>query len=164
MKTAVPRPSTIFLKAIIVLIGLGALAFLIWEPQVEGVNANATNFEIYFQDPFLAYAYLASIPFFVALYQGFILLGHIARDRVFSPESVRALRMIKHCALLLIAFVVGGEIWIVIANGGQDDIAGGLAMGIFVAVASAAIATAAAVFERLLRNAVELKSENELTV
>lgn len=164
MKTFISHPSTVFLKAMIVLIGLGALAFLIWEPTVEGRNVNATLFQIYFQDPLLAYAYLASVPFFVALYQGFMLLGHIARDRVFSPESVQALRTIKHCALLLIAFVVGGEIWIVIAHGGQDDITGGVAMGVFVALASAAIATAAAVFERLLRNAVELKSENELIV
>jgi hypothetical protein len=60
---------TIFLQAVIVLIGIGALALMLWEPHIEGRNAHATLFEIYFNDPFLAYAYLASIPFFVALYQ-----------------------------------------------------------------------------------------------
>ena len=70
------RSSTIFLQVVIVLIGIGALALLLWEPHIEGRNAHATLFEIYFKDPFLAYAYIASIPFFVALYQAFKLLGY----------------------------------------------------------------------------------------
>ena len=91
------RSSTIFLQAVIVLIGVGALAVLLWEPRIEGRNAHATNFEIYFKDPFLAYAYIASIPFFVALYQAFRLLGYMRRNEVFSPRSVKALRTIKRC-------------------------------------------------------------------
>ena len=59
------RSSTIFLQIVIVLIGIGAVALLLWEPQIEGRNAHATLFEIYFKDPFLAYAYIGSIPFFV---------------------------------------------------------------------------------------------------
>ncbi|MEK7514868.1 MAG: hypothetical protein AAB608_00605 [Patescibacteria group bacterium] len=61
-----PLP-TLFLKAAIVLIGIGALAFLLIEPHFEGRNVNATLFEIYFRDPFLAYAYIASIPFHSSL-------------------------------------------------------------------------------------------------
>jgi len=37
-------------------------------------------------------------------------------------------------------------------------------MGILITFGSIVIATAAAMFERLLQNAVDLKSENELTV
>ena len=69
------RSSTIFLQVVIVLIGVGALAFMLREPHIEGRNAHVTLFEIYFKDPFLAYAYIASIPFFVALYQAFKVLG-----------------------------------------------------------------------------------------
>jgi hypothetical protein len=47
---------------------------------------------------------------------------------------------------------------------GKDDIAGGVMMGVFVILVAAIIATAAAVFERILQNAVEIKSENDLTV
>lgn len=68
------RGSTIFLQAVIVLLGIGALALMLWEPHLEGRNAHATTFEIYFNDPFLAYAYVASIPFFTALYQAFKVL------------------------------------------------------------------------------------------
>src|SRR5262250_2864747 len=78
------RSSTIFLQIVVVLIGVGALALLLWEPQVEGVNKNRTNFEIYFQDPFLALVYAGSIPFFVALYQAIRALGYVGRNEVFS--------------------------------------------------------------------------------
>ncbi|HEX5084561.1 MAG TPA: hypothetical protein VFY40_21170 [Blastocatellia bacterium] len=70
------RSPTIFLQIVIVFIGIGALALMLWAPRLEGRNAHATPFEIYFKDPFLAYAYAASIAFFVALYQAFKLLGY----------------------------------------------------------------------------------------
>src|SRR5262249_55980907 len=69
--------STLFLQVVIVLIGIGALALMLWEPTIEGRNAHATLFEIYFKDPFLAYAYVASIAFFAALYQAFRVLGYV---------------------------------------------------------------------------------------
>ena len=65
------RSSTAFLQGVIVLMAIGALTFMLWEPHLEGRNKNSTVFEVYFKDPFLAYAYLASIPFFVALFQAF---------------------------------------------------------------------------------------------
>jgi hypothetical protein len=158
------RSSTIFLQIVIVLVGIGALALMLWEPQIEGRNVDATLFEIYFKDPFLAYAYIASIAFFVALYQAFVLLGYIGQNKVFSLNSVRALRTIKYCALAIVGFVVAAEAYLFIAVRGTDDIAGGVAMGLIMIFVSVVIATAAAVFERLLQNAVDIKSENDLTV
>jgi hypothetical protein len=158
------RSSTIFLQVVIVLIGIGALAFMLWEPHLEGRNAHATVFEIYFKDPFLAYVYTGSIAFFAALYQAFKLLGHIGRNEVFSQRSVRALRIIKYCAMTLVAFIVGAEGYFFIVQRGKDDIAGGVMMGLFLIFVSAIVATAAAVFERLLQSALDMKSENDLTV
>ena len=135
---------------------------LLWEPQVEGRNVNATLFEIYFKDPFLAYAYLGSIPFFVALYQVFKLLGYIRRNEIFSQRSVRALRTIKYCALAIIGFVAVSVIFMI--GGDRDDRPGGTFMRILVTFPSIVIATAAAMFERILQNAVDIKSENDLTV
>ena len=158
------RRSTIFLQAVIVLIGIGALAFILWEPHLEGRNIHATLFEIYFKDPFLAYAYMASIAFFTALYQAFKLLGHIGRNEVFSQRSVRRLRIVKYCAMSLVAFIMGAEAYFFLFRRGEDDIAGGVMMGLLLIFVSAVVATAAAVFERLLQSAVDMKSENDLTV
>lgn len=158
------RVSTIFLQVVIVLLGSGVLAALLWEPQVEGRNVNATQFEIYFKDPFLAYIYIAFIPFFVGLYQAFKMLGYARRDEIFSERSVRALRTIKYCAITTAIFILGAEGYLFIFIRGEDDIAGGVMMGVFIIFVSAVIATAAAVFERILQNAVDIKSENDLTV
>jgi hypothetical protein len=159
------RSSTIFLQVVIVFIGIGALAFMLWEPHLEGRNAHATLFQIYFNDPFLAYAYIASIAFFVALSQAFKLLGYVGRNEVFSQRSVKALRTIKYCAMSLVGFLAGAEAYFFIVQRGKvDDIAGGVMMGLFLTFVSLVVATAAAVFEKTLQSAVELKSENDLTV
>ena len=157
------RGSTIFLQVVIVLLGVGVLALLLWEPHIEGVNAHATLFEMYF-NPFIAYAYIGSIPFFVALYQAFKLLAYIRRNEIFSQRSVRALRTIKYCALAIIGFVAVSVIFMYPMFGDKDDRPAGVFMRILITFPSIVIATAAAMFERILQNAVDIKSENDLTV
>src|SRR3954469_11226791 len=136
------RASTIFLQVVIVLIGIGVLALLLREPQVEGRNVHATLFEIYFKDPFLAYIYLAFVPFFVGLTRAFKILGYARRNEIFSQRSVRALRIIKFCALTTAIFILGAEAYLFIFMRGKDDIAGGVAMGAFIIFASVIIAKA----------------------
>ncbi|HVY91134.1 MAG TPA: DUF2975 domain-containing protein [Bryobacteraceae bacterium] len=156
------RSSTIFLQAVLVLIAIAAVALLLWEPHIEGRNAHATTFEIYFKDPFLAFAYIASIPFFVALYHAFNVLGYIRRNETFSPATVKALRTIKYCALGVIGFVAVSLLFLFTAD--QDDRPAGVFMRLLITFFSTVIATAAAVFERILQSAVDIKSENDLTV
>jgi len=156
------KSSTTFLQVVIVLIGMGALALMLWEPHIEGRNAHATLFEIYFKDPFLAYAYTASIPFFVALYQAFKVLGYVRQNKTFSQATVKALRTIKYCAIAIIGFVAVGVIFIMF--GDREDRPAGVFMRILITFPSIVVATAAAMFERILQNAVDIKSENDLTV
>jgi hypothetical protein len=159
------RSSIIFLQIVIVFIGIAALAFLLWEPQVEGVNKNATNFEIYFQDPFLALVYVGSIPFFIALYRAIQALGYVGRNEVFSPEVVKALRTIKYCALAIIGFIVVEELWILLISGGDNENPGApIFLGLLIVFPSIVVAATAGMFERIWQNAVDLKSENDLTV
>lgn len=153
-----------FLQVVIMALGLGALVLLLWEPHLEGVNASATSlYEIYFDDPFLALVYLGSIPFFAALYQAFKVLGYARHNQIFSQAAVNALRTIKYSALAIIGFVVVEEVFIIL-NHGNDDATGGIMMGLVITFGSIVIATAAAMFERILQNAVDIKSENDLTV
>ena len=156
------KSSIIFLQIVTIIIGIGALAFMLLEPQIEGRNVNATFFEIYFKDPFLACAYIASIPFFMIIYQAFKVLGFIGHNKVFSQAVVNALRTIKLCAITLIGFVVIGEISIMFNE--SDDRAGGVFMGLLISFVSFVIAATTAMFQQILQKAVDMKSENDLTV
>lgn len=158
------KGSTIFLQVVLIILSVGTLAFMILEPRSEGRNAHAALSQIYFHDPFLVCAYLASIPFFVALCQAFKLLTNIGQNKVFSLNSVKALRNIKYCAIILSAFIIMAAAYIKIFHAKEDDPAGFLALCIVAAFLSIVTATAAAVFERLLQKAVDIKSENDLTV
>lgn len=145
--------SALFLQGAIVLVGIGVLGLMLWEPHLEGRNAHATTFEIYFKDPFLAYAYLGSIPFFVAVYRAYGLLGDVRRNGAFSRETLNALRAIRRCATILIGFVAGAAVFILMTGDGEDRPAG-IFMCVLAAFAAGSIATAAAMFARNLRTAL----------
>jgi len=156
------KGSTFFLKSVIILIAVGVLAGLIWFPQTEGRAAHLDLISIY-SDPFILYIYLGSTPFFIGLYQAFKLLNFIDANKAFSQGAVNTLRNMKFASLSLIGFIALAMFYIrFFAHG--DDPAGPMALGIVATFAIAVIATAAAVFQKLLQNAVDIKSENDLTV
>lgn len=156
------RGSIVFLKVVITLIALGVLAGLLWFPQTEGAAQNLDLISIY-TNWFIIYIYIGSIPFFVGLYQANKLLSFIETNKAFSQGAVDSLKNIKFASLSLIGFIAFALLYIrFFAHG--DDPAGPTALGIIVSFATAVVATAAAVFQKLLQNAVDIKSENDLTV
>lgn len=147
------RLSARFLQVVLVLLGFGTLGLLLWEPHLEGRNADATIFEIYFRDPFLAYVYVGSIPFFVALQRAFSLFGEVGHHGTFSPASLVALCTVRICALVMLGFVAGGAV-IILAFGDGEDRPAGIFMSFLVAFAASVIAAAAAMGARSLQRAL----------
>jgi hypothetical protein len=145
--------SALFLQVVIVLLGIATLGLMLWEPHLEGRNAHATTFEIYFKDPFLAYVYVGSIPFFVALYRAFGLFGNVRRNGTFSQVTLNSLRVIKRCAIAMIGFVAGAVIFIISFGDGEDRPAG-VFMCFLAASAASVIAITAAVCARNLLSAL----------
>jgi hypothetical protein len=157
------RISIIFLQTVIVLIGIVALVMMIRLPLTEGRAKNLNLFSIY-SDPFILYGYASSIVFFVALYKAFKLLGYIGQNKVFSSNSVGTLKSIKYCAIVLSILIVTAGLYIRISHNKEDDPAGFLAICIVTTLVSIVVATAAAIFEKILQNAIDMKSENDLTI
>lgn len=157
------RSSTTFLKVVIVFIAVVALFAMIRFPQTEGRAKDLDLVSIY-ADPFIIYAYAASSAFFVALYQAIKLLGFVEKNKIFSKPAVKAVRIIKYCASAMVILVAAPLAYLFMFLRGQDDIAGGVAGGVFLIFVSIVVATATAILQRLLQNAVDLKSENDLTV
>lgn len=157
------RISIIFLQAVIVLIGIVALAILIRLPLTEGRAANLDLLSIYL-DPLILYGYAASIAFFVALFKAFNLLRYIGQNKVFSSDSVQALKSIKYSAIALNILIVLAGLFIRLSHNKDDDPAGFLAMCTMTTFVSIVAATAATIFEKILQNAIDIKSENDLTI
>lgn len=158
------KTSTLFLKVILFSIAALILTCLLWFPQVEGRNSYATNrLLIYFNDPFLAYVYLGSLPFFVGIYQAIRLLGLIEQNKAFSISAVKRLRNMKFSALTLMLTIGAAMPWI-FAFGQEDDAPGVIVLGLGAVLIAGVLAAACAVFQKLFQNAVNIKEENDLTV
>lgn len=142
------------------LIGIATLALMIRFPSTEGRAKNLDLFSVY-TDPFILYGYVASTPFFIALYKIFKLLGYIGQNKAFSPNSVRALKSIKYCAIVLSIFIVLAGLYIRIFHSKNDDPAGFFALCIVTTFVSLVVAAAVAVFEKILQNGMDIKLENE---
>lgn len=155
--------STLFLKGVIVIIGLVVLALCIYLlPGIfkEMVDVMPVQYELL---PILISLSASIIPFYIALYQAIKLLDLIEKNKAFSELSVKALKNIKFCAIAIgLLHVVCAPFLFIVAEG--DDAPGVFAIGLVIIFASFVIATAGAVFQKLFQNALDIKSENDLTV
>lgn len=141
------------MQILLAVAGAAVLGFLLVEPHFEGRNVHATVFEIYFEDPFLAYVYLGSVPFFVALHRAFRLFGGVRRRGRFSPDSLLAVQTIRVCALTVLGFVAGAAVF-VLWQGDDEDRPAGVFMCMLVAGAAGLLAGLSGWFMRRLRSAL----------
>ncbi|MCL6572806.1 MAG: DUF2975 domain-containing protein [Bacillus sp. (in: Bacteria)] len=156
------RGSTLFLKIAVILMGLPVLALSIYGlPWLAKNPANPDYAHILY--PIVIGMYVSVIPFFVALYQAFKLLSYIDKNQAFSEFSVKALKNIKFCALTISGlYVVILPFVFLVAD--LDDAPGLVIVGMVPVFASMVIAVFAAVLQRLLKDAIDIKSDNDLTV
>ena len=152
---------TFFLRGVVAVLGLIVLAvYLFVLPPVITSELTTNDFDY---GPLLLGLYVPAMPFFIALYQAMKLLGYIDKNQAFSELSVKALKNIKYCALAIsMLFAAGMPYIFYLAD--RDDAPGVVAIGFVIIGASFVIATVTAIFQSLLQNAIDIKSENDLTV
>lgn len=156
------KSSTLFLKLILFVVAIVTLFFALLFPQAEGRASGLDLFSIY-ADPLIIFVYLALVPFFSGLFQAFKLLNLIDANKAFSKNAVTSLKNIKLASMSLIGFILLAIAYIRIFVKG-DDSAGPTMLGIIMSLAFATIAVAANIFQKLFQNAIDLKSENDLTI
>ena len=158
------RGTTLFLKAAVILIGIPVLALCIFAvPEIANYAAELYPNMAFLKTLIFIDLYASAIPFYFALYQAFTLLSYIDKNKAFSDLSVRALKNIKYCAIAISGLYVAGlPLFYLIAE--IDDAPGVIVIGLVVIFASMVIAVFAAVLQRLLKEAIDIKSENDLTV
>lgn len=154
------KRETLILKIVVFLMGIPVLALCVfWLPVITGEAAQ--HYPQFL--PVCIVMYGSAIPYIFALYQAVILLGYIDKNKAFSELSVTALKKIKYCAIIIsILYLAVSPLLYSIAQ--LTDAPGILAIGLVIVFASFAIALFAAVLQKLLKNAIDIKSENDLTI
>lgn len=152
------KREALLLKSFVLLLAVPVLALCIFVLPVGLKDDGGVGYQ-----PIILGMYVSAIPFFIALYQTIKLLGLIEAAKAFSMQSVEALKYIKYCALVISGLYGLGMPYIFYVAD-KDDAPGVVLLGFVIVFASFAIATAAAVFQKLVHHAVEIQSENDLTV
>jgi hypothetical protein len=158
------RVSTLFLKIAVIFIGIPILALCIFlVPEIGNIAAKLLPEFAYIKYLVSIVFYASAIPFYFALYQAFNLLRYIDKNKAFSELSVKALKKIKHCAITISTLhVLVLPLFYLFAD--KDDAPGVIFIGLVVPFASMVIAVFAVVLQRLLQEAIDIKSENDLIV
>lgn len=158
------KSSTLFLKIVIFLVGLLVLGLaLAILPFIAEYIIKRNTIWGYAHVPIFLGAYFSVLPFFFALYQSFKLLSFIDKNLAFSFSAVQSLKKIKYAAftfsglyiLLMPFFYLIGEL---------DDAPGVILIGLILTFTAFVMGVFAAVLEKLLQDALQMKSENDLTV
>lgn len=95
--------------------------------------------------------------------QAIKLLGYVDKNKAFSKLSVIALRKIAYCGVAIsITFAASLPFLYIWAE--YEDAPGLIVIGMIMTLAPLAVTVFAAVVQRLLNEAIRIKSENDLTV
>lgn len=158
------KRETLFLKAVIILMAIPVLAVCIFVvPPLSSFVAEIIPQWAFLQYVFLIAIYLTAVAYFTALYQTLKLLGYIDKNIAFSERSVKALKNIKYCAIAItVLYILCLPIILYMAQ--VDDAPGLGGIGMIITFGAMVIAVFAAVLQKLLQNAIDIKSENDLTV
>lgn len=158
------RVTTHFLRLVLLIIALAVLAFCIFALPAMWRGGSA-EFPMASQAVFLIMIglYATAVPFYIALYHLFKLLRYIDHNKAFSALSLQALKNIKYCTIIIAALYVGG-IPLLYPIADADDAPGLILIGMAVACIPVAIAVFTIVLHRLLQQALDIQSENDLTV
>lgn len=156
--------STVFLRAAVTTIGLGVLALcifllpLIWRDAYREFPHCGSAVRAV-----VAAMYLAAVPFYIGIYKGWQILAAIDKGQAFSLRVVKTLKAIACCAGS-VSFVYAVSLPFFYRWAQHVDAPGLMVIGMFLVGMPLIISVAMGLLARLLREAVAIKTENDLTV
>jgi hypothetical protein len=162
--TFTKRGSTLFLRVATLAIGTVVLALCLFAlPAAWLAVDNEYSTHTYVFYAILICMYVAAVPFFVGVYQVLRLLSYIDKNKAFSELSVKALRLIAYCGVAISAvYAISLPFFYIWAD--NDDAPGLIIIAMAFILAPLIITVFSAVLQRLLRQAIDMKRENDLTV
>jgi hypothetical protein len=160
--------STLFARGVVYLVGIAALTVcVILLPELAREEAVGKPVNPYLTFAFLGGAYTLAVPFFVAIYHTLKLLHYIDHDQAFTKRSISSLQKIKICAMVFSALIIAAVVTGITVSRIMDpreDVTFMVTFGGIFTFVSTVIAVFVAVLQKLVADAVALKSENDLIV
>ena len=158
------RRETMILKIAVIMLGIpvAALSVLLlpWIARDAAQSSIRMAYVIY---GILILMYISVVPFFAALYQGFRLLGYIGSNKAFSALSLNSiLKSRSYAAAISIIYLLAMPLFYIVAE--IDDAPGVILVGMIFVFAPLTVTVFAAILKKLLKNAIDLKNDNELTI
>lgn len=148
----------------IILIGVaivGLIGLIVIIPELgKGIIEGAPEFSGWYL-PWLIFAWLVGVPCFIALFFGWKIAANIGRDRSFSYDNAKYLKIISYLAAGDSAFFLLGNIVMLFLGMSHPGVVLGSLLITFIGVA---IAVAAAALSHLVRKAAALQEESDLTI
>lgn len=130
--------------------------------EEKAANPNAGPFW-----PFLLNTWVLSIPIFIALYESLKILAHVDQNTTFTKLTIRSVQKIKMCAVIFGSMIIASGMTILIIGQKMDpseDFAPIVTITFIFTFMASVVATFANVIEKVLKEALDMKSENELTI
>lgn len=158
MQVSIKQGSTHFLRLVILFLGIVVLALSIFALPAMW-SGGSSEFPTASLAIFLIMIglYVTMVPFFFALWQTLNLLKYIDQNKAFSTLSMTALKNIKYCAITIAVLYIGG-IPLLFPIAQADDAPGLIIFGAIIACAPIVVAVFASVMQRLLQQAIKMKT------
>ncbi len=132
------------LKTVLIIISLAGIGFFTFVlPRVIG------GIDLGGYDPILLGMYITAIPFFVILYQTWLVLDYIYKKNFFSENCIKSLNYIKYCLITISGLYVLGMPYIFYVAD-KDDAPGVVAIALIIISCSALKAVFVNVFQNLI--------------
>jgi len=152
----------VMLKLTAIMIGICTLVICVFcLPKFMEVYVRSNpSFELLSKQVFMG-IYLTLIPFMFSLYQAIEILIYIEEKSAFSNKVVHALKYIKYSASLIAVTYTLLLIRLALISTSESSIL--IIFGVM-GFTSVVVAMFASVLQELMQSALEIKSENDLTV
>lgn len=152
------KSSTLFLRLVLLVFSIGVLVlcgFLLYQI----IQSDSLGY----YRPILIGVVISTIPLLFVFYQAFLLLNNIDNNLSLNDSSVNSLRKIKVSSFLIsLMYLIGSPFIFNVAQ--QDDAPGVVLINIILLLGSFSVGVFTYILQKLLINAIEYKSENELTI
>ncbi|MGB9780297.1 DUF2975 domain-containing protein [Caldanaerobacter sp.] len=150
------------LKISLVIIGFTILMISIfWLPSVANTLADQNPEYAYLKYPLLFGIYLTCIPFYIGVYNGFVILRLIEKDKAFTEYTNRSLTYVFYSSIAIILLYIIGMLYLLLNNALHPSL---FLLGIGIIFMSFIIASTAGVIKALLIKVIEIKNEHDLTI